>query len=329
MFLLLSLCLCTAAKAEYVSQSRQNPESKFGSFVGFSVVPKATWKSGQFVSQNDMLDLDMETTSLTTYEGGIWHRGTGIKLGVSADVDNNLIGKLNRLMGYIGYGKMILRMQSSKLRGTATWTGPAVAGQPAQTTFDNTYANIDLLYYAGNDMGMYFGLGYNTYQMPVQINGLVKSVRTGETVYGNDVYQDNVDFKTYGFMFGFDTLNAAVMSGSGDGLGFWATSQDKIGVGNMHINDEAQRRLETANGGRHMTTQNILAPVIDYDVTMGLMWMKKFKRVHVGLGAGFNFAGQVVFPMGSGQVSAYDEVAAWPFPYLLHYGPVFKIAVSW
>ncbi|MDD4003647.1 MAG: hypothetical protein PHW69_00400, partial [Elusimicrobiaceae bacterium] len=196
----------------------QNPADEYKApsvetLAGFSIVPNNQWKTGQFVSYEDYLSVDFDATALTTYEGSIWHNKTGLKLGISADVENNVIGKLNRFMGFLGYKRFILRVQNGRLRGTAYWTGPAVAGQPGSTKFDNKYTNIDLLYWMkGGSNGMYWGLGYNEYALPVQVNAELYSASRGEIVYGNAVYQDNMEYKTYTAMFGFDTMTGAAMN---------------------------------------------------------------------------------------------------------------------
>ncbi len=310
--------------------------------LGFAIVPTNTWKSGQFVSYHDYLSLDFDQSSLSTYEGSLWHNKTGLKVGASADVDNNMVGKLNRFMGFIGYKKFVLRVQNSKLRGTATWTGLRPGDMPATMKFDNKYTNIDLLYWSSPKKGVvgspenpiggfYYGLGYNSYSMPVQVNAELYSPSRNDIVYGNAVYQDDAEYKIYTAMFGFDTLAAAAMSDA-KGFGFWATSQDKIGAGALKISADAAHWLAENNPGTTISNRSLTAIAVDYDVTMGAMWSGDLKAATLSVGLGYNFGGQVDFSFGGGDILGKKDTAhvrADPFPYLMHYGPILKAMVKW
>ena len=103
--------------------------------------------------------VSMDQTASTTYEGDLFFRKLRLKVALDVDVDNNFVGKLNRLMGYIDYEGFTLRVQNSTLRGTAVWTGTKVPGMPSQTSFDNSYTSVDLLYYTKNGGLDYFGIG--------------------------------------------------------------------------------------------------------------------------------------------------------------------------
>jgi len=323
--------VCGAFAQEETTEQKQ-PDIQ--TMVGFSIIPNTTWKSGQFVSYKDYLNMDFYQTAFTTFEGSIWHNKTGLKLGVSADFDDNMVGKLNKFMGLVGYKKFVLRVQNSKLKGTANWTGTPTAGQPASILFNNKYTSIDLLYWKNpkKPLSMYFGLGYTAFSMPVQLNAEVYNTTTKQVVYAKAVYQDQMDYKVYTAMFGFDTMTSAIM-GDAKGFGFWAYSQDKIGFGNMEISAEGKRRIEAANAanypGRTLKTTSLTAAPIDYDATFGMFWKGNIKRASVALGLGYNISGMVVFAFGGGVFKDADHISPDPFPYLMRTGPVMKAVVLW
>ncbi|MFA6093420.1 MAG: hypothetical protein WCU88_06250 [Elusimicrobiota bacterium] len=311
------------------SAPQEQPKKGLETVAGFGIIPVTNWKSGQFVSYKDYLDIDFDGTTFATYEGGIVHRRTGLKAGLGGDVDNNVIGKVHRIMGYLGYEKFMLRVQGGNLRGNVHWTGPAVAGQPADADFAGKFTNVDLLYWKRTDAigGLYFGIGYNAYNIPVQLNTEVLNTR-GEIVYGNAAYQADMAFKSYTAMFGFDTMQSALSSGQ-QGLGFWAYSQDKIGFGSMNVNQESVRRVEAANPTRHVVRSgNLFTAMVDYDATFGMMWHKKAESYRLGLGLGYNISGQVVFPFGGGDLKTTADVRIAPFPYLLRHGALMKAVVA-
>jgi len=105
----------------------------------FSIVPIDTWGSGDFDALADslfgydtprlnQLSLDMEQTACTTYEGELFLKKLRLKVGLNIDVDNNLIGRLDRFMGYINYDGFTLRVQTptcARLPSGAALISPA------------------------------------------------------------------------------------------------------------------------------------------------------------------------------------------------------------
>lgn len=316
---------------------------------GVSLIPYDNWVSGNFnqfmsvvnpISAGELkklVDIEMDATATTIYEGDLRFRKLGLTAGFKVDVDDNFIGKLNRVMGYLGYQAFSLRLQTSRLRGTLDWNGSAVAGMPDSADFDNRFVTVDLLYYPqkqGSDF--YFGLGYMSYELPTQIECLVVSGATGEIVYGNDVYQPDMKFRTYSFLFGFDTLQSAFMGtpsllNSGDGFGFWAATQDRFGGGMSRISEETETWVETANPGRFLRDNDQIIMMVDYNLTLGVRWTGDLGPVRLGAGAGYNLGGQVIIAMSSswGPITRTDQVDASPNLYLAHHGVILKLTASW
>ena len=294
--------------------------------IGFGIVPSNKWSSGQLISEKDYLDLDFDASALTTYEGSIWTKN-GLKLGVNVNTDDNMVGKINNVVGMLGYGKLSLRVQKGKLKGTAKWTGTSVDGQPSSVKFDNTYNSVDLIYWRNIDDagGLYFGLGYTSYELPVQINGEV--YRDNDYKYATAVYQEDLKYKIYTLSMGMDTMATAAMQGA-TGFGLWMYTQDKIGFGSAKISDEAARRLAVANG-REVKNQNMWPAIVDYDLTVGLMWGTNALKSNITAGIGYNIGGLISMPFGGGDIKGTDYVRASPWPYLMHHGPEVKLIVNW
>jgi hypothetical protein len=327
-----------------VSSVESTIESAISTSGSFSIVPVDTWGSGDFDALSDtwfgyttprtnQMNISMDQTATTTYEGDLFLRKLKLKIGLNVDVDNNFIGKLSRFMGYINYSGLALRVQTSELSGTATWDGATVADMPAQCSFDNRFISVDLLYYRKNDSSMYYGIGYTSYQLPVQLDCLTYDDSRQEVWWANgSVYQPDMAFHIYSALLGFDTLHGAFeksgMYGSMQGFSFWASTQDRAGVGLSYISDQAKRWVEAENGKPLWSAEQI-AMLVDYYLTLGLQWVGDVGPARLGIGLGFNLGGQTltcVTPKGPVDSSHVD---ASPSVYLFHYGPILSGIVSW
>ncbi|NLO91330.1 MAG: hypothetical protein GX410_04995 [Elusimicrobia bacterium] len=315
--LALLLCACCSASAK--------AGEDLGTDVGIAFVPSTNWASGQFLSYHEYLDLDFDTTKFTTYEGSIWHK-SGLSLGVKADLDDNFVGRAQKIMGYLGYKRFMLRMQDGDLRGTARWNGPA-AGGPASTSFNSKFSSVDLLMWGKSDF--FYGVGYASYEVPMQVNTEVLN-GAGNIVYGNAVYATNAKVKSYAFLFGFDTMQKALRDEASNGFGFWAYTQDRFGVGTLELSDDAVDRAETSNPGRKAMSHNLFSGMVDYDLTLGMYWTANpKKKARVALGLGYMFSGEMVVPWGGGQLTDSSQLRLAPMPYIYRHGVVMKASVKW
>lgn len=312
----------------------------------FSIVPWDTWGSGDWDALMDeffgyttprtsQMYVRMDTTATTTYEGDLFIKKLGLRLGINVDVDSNFVGKLYRFMGYIGFKGFTLRYQQSRLKGTAVWTGNPVSGMPPEYAFDNPLINVDLLYYF--DKGIdYLGLGYSSYRLPVQLNILTYN-ETLDSVWWapqSATYQPDMDFHIYSLLLGLDTLQQVffkrgILAGF-EGFAIWLATQDRFGLGLSYISDEAAAWVSAANGGAQLWSATQIAMLVDYNLIVGGQWVGNLGPIRAGLGLGFQIGGQTVTcitPRGPVDSSAY--VDASPSVYLYHYGPILKVMVSW
>ena len=299
-------------------------EDNINTIAGISVIPSTNWKSGQFISRKDYLNLDFDATQFTSYEGSIWHK-SGLSLGIQADVDGNAVGRIQKVLGYLGYKKFMLRMQSGDLRGKATWTGPATAGQPSSVDFQSKFSSVDLLMWGKSEF--FYGFGYASYEIPMQVNTEVLN-GAGNIVYGQEVYDDAVPVKSYAFLFGFDTMQSALRAEK-TGFGFWAYTQDRFGFGTVELSNKAVTRAEAANPGRTAMSTSLFSGMVDYDLTLGMYWIKNLNRARISLGTGYSFSGETVLPFGGGQLTNSSQIRLAPIPYIFRHGLVLKAAVKW
>ena len=283
------------------------------------------------------MNIDMDSTATTIYEGDLWFKKSGLSMGLKVDVDDNIIGKFKRFMGYLGYNNFSIRLQTSQLKGSLIWDpGFSVPDMPDISSFDNSFITVDLLYYPktrGSDF--YYGIGYTSYELPVQLECLILNTES-EIIYGNYVYQPDMKFSIYSFLFGFDTLQSAFMQvksqmNTGDGFGPWIATQDRFGVGFSTISSEAQMWIENANPDRYLYDNHQFTMMVDYSLTIGARWIGNIGPIRFGMGIGYTIGGQTITAVSSsfGPISQMDQVAASPDLYLFHHGAIFRMSTSW
>ncbi|HUX40365.1 MAG TPA: hypothetical protein VMV83_04275 [Rectinemataceae bacterium] len=311
----------------------------------FSIAPFNNWASGDMDALSDsffgyatprvnQLSVTMDRTASTTYEGGLFFKKLKLRVGLDVDVDSNFVGKLNRLMGYLGYDIFEVRVETSGLKGTATWLGSPQGGMPAQSSFDNPFISVDLLYFLAGSGGIdYLGLGYMSYRLPVQLDCLTYDTSRASVWWAPVVsfYQPDMAFGIYSVILGVDSLHSAIarrgVFGQMQGFAPWLWTQDRAGAGISTIGADAQAWIENAN---HLPLWSAtqIPMLVDYNLTLGLQWVGGLGRLRLGFGLGYNIGGQTltcITPKGTVDSSHVD---ASPSVYLVHYGPVLKASLE-
>lgn len=311
----------------------------FSSYGSFAILPYNNWASGDWDAWSDEFfgydtprvnnfRVDMDQTASTIYEGGLFFEKLNLGLGTTFQTDNNFIGQINQFMGFLNIDVFEARVEYSRLKGTAHWLGEPKVGMPNSVSFDNQLLNIDLLY--ASPQGMYFGIGYSSYSLPVQLDSLVWDDTRGSVWWAPEgsFYQPDMKFSIYSLLFGFDTLYDSLFQkgifGTMQGLSLWAWTQDRFGVGSSLISDEVKETIETANHPLTLWSAHQIAMMVDYNLTLGVQYVQQIHRFHFGIGIGYNIGGQTVTcitpkgPVESGYVDASPSV------YLIHYGPMIR-----
>ena len=323
-FTFISFALFVFAESK-AQESNQSEQSFIPFIVGFSTIPSNDWGVNSVIGQKQWLKYDFETTSLTTYEGTISGKIVPFRLGINAQFENNLVGKLHRFSGFIGSKRTALRIQSGTMRGIANWSGSDVPIYSNKFTFNNKYVDIDFLYYPKKTGTFaYFGLGYTSMKLPIQLNTLVTSGGKVDQKYGIAVYDTCYSTKTYSFLFGFDNLTTQLIKSSKKSrLGMFVKTQDKFGVGSALISKNAEKVAELMNPGNKSVGRNHISGLVEYNLALGVKWTNSFNRVNLVLASGYEVAGALLAVFG-GAATKPGELGYDPSFNYWRYGFVFK-----
>lgn len=279
---------------------QNDKESSLTTFFGFSIIPYTLWRShfDDYHAANFVYDFDPGIFYILEF--GLKHK-SGIEMAVSLDVDNNNIEKLSNIVGRLGFKRITTRVSFGDLNGTANWKGAPVPYQPPSVDLDTKYFQLDLLYNAYNTgMSTYFGLCYTSYDLPVIID--IFSIGDGNTA---GIY-DTVSFRGYGISVYGDTLNAAAKNKK-EGLGIWINLGTALTFGSFEISDktlEISKKYREEIDEKHSNTANKYTGeninnsggfmAGNYELTVGLYYIKNMKRSLFGLSAGYNIWGRMI-----------------------------------
>ena len=304
----------------------------FQSLVSISYIPVTSWKIGNPMEASPgrspkadwwgELDYELDTNSFTIYQGEICY-DSRFKLGLGVDVNDNVVGKLSSIIGYLGYKDFSVRASRGKITGTANWIGDQVPGQPQKAKVDTKYMSTDLLYSFDSLLLIdYIGISYTEYTIPVPLEaGFCHA------------YDDNTNFKTYSFIFGVDTVNSAAMNAR-YGLRLWVAMDMGIGYGRLKISDEGMRRMRESlllysslSSSRYSLKdkQKYSLNNIQGDATLGLFYLMDLDYTTIGIGVGYNFSGRWAMAVGSG-VGGEESINTEHYMY--HHGVVFKVITT-
>lgn len=272
-----------------------------GLYFGYSVIPKSRWSTFTIQNKDEILfKPDFDINSMTSIEGNFAIRRIGANLGISAQVDDNFIGKIYRYGGIIGLKGFALRMQTSKISGFAKWNGETNGGYyPSSVAFDEKFTAIDLIKSFGL---IYLGVGYQSYGMPLQLSLYIHDSGHSYSVRdGNPAYDVKSKGKSYNFSFGMDLLrDASVNGGAGySKFAVYVQTFDKFGFGTTHISDEAVEMAEALNPGcTFVDTRKPFSAFVDYYASLGVRYIQDFGSTVLILGVGYDFEGLVYIPYG-------------------------------
>jgi len=299
---------------------------------GVYCVPSNNWGVNSIIGQKQWLKYKFTATALTTYEANYSIKKFPLKIGIDAEFENNLIGKTYRFAGYLGIKRIALRIQTGLMKGTATWTGTAIEGATTEFPFNNRYTNIDLLLLpkSGNSLLYYFGIGYTSLKLPIQVNTLVTSGGKENQTYGNAVFDSLYSIKAYSFMFGFDLLTSESMNPGSfkGGFGVFAATQDKVGLGMCYMTKEAVQRAEVVNPGKNAVTSSLFSALIEYNLSLGIKYSHRIGKGIIIAGAGYDFGGAMVGNF-SGAAVKNTDLGFDPSIFYWHHGFLLRIFAGW
>ncbi|HCT30261.1 MAG TPA: hypothetical protein DIW31_05905 [Bacteroidales bacterium] len=332
------------------STNAQNKKDSIPSFLGVSYMPAQNWKVWNVTNDDgDFLKHKFDVNSQSTFEGNFGINKIGVRLGLSANIENNFIGKAYRYGGYIGYKSIWLRIQSSKVSGSVEWSGTNPTSFPRTNTFASNYFTIELLKSSkaykvmagGAEMnrilGTYWGIGYTTLSIPLKISTLTTPGGRENQKFGKPAYDSLFKAKYYTASFGFDILRQLCMTGGRIGsipgkpaqkFGIYAATQDKIGFGPGTHSDFAVRMAEEQNPGLKFVDPKGFSTLVHYYLSVGFRYTVTIKPMFMVFAAGYDFEGAGIINFGGAADTKTDLGWESSFFYVAH-GVTFKIYLSW
>src|SRR3989339_98486 len=332
------------------SFSKTNRKDTIPLFVNISYIPYLNWKIiGVNTSDGGELKYDFDVNSMTSVEGNFAIKKIGLRMGLSANIDNNYISKAYSYGGYLGIRNIWLRMQSSKVSGTYDWVGALPSGFGNIGRFNNKYFTIEILKTSGaykhmsgglsvnRVMGTYWGIGFTSMGFPMKVSTLVTPGGRENQQYGKPVYDTLYTAKFGTACFGFDMLRQLCFTEGNlsaiDGkpampFAVYATTQDKIGFGSGKVSDYAKNMAEELNPGLDMAKQSGFTTLVHYSLSVGVRYYKKLNPVFLLVAAGYDLEGAAVLTFAGAADTNKDLGYDTNFFYINH-GFSVKLYISY
>lgn len=329
------------------------------SYFGISYIPSLNWKVA-FMNHKEIgrpLLLNFDITTMTTIEGNFRIRKIGMKLGIMAQMDNNLIGKFYQWSGYLGYRSFMLKLQNARISGKYDWTGllPDGMGYPVYKSsgnFTSKFFNIDLIKIVKkkrlidgkwvvepveSQMGFYWGIGYISLGYPVEISTLVTNSDAQHMKFGIPAFDTLYEVKTYNICGGFDLLRQVCLTGGKYGMdpkkpamrfAMYASTEDKLGFGKGKLSDYSANMCEALNPGKKLISKTDFIAMVHYNLSVGFRYIIKTKPAAIIIAAGYELDGAMVAPFSSGPENNTELGTDFLNVYYNH-GIVVKMYISW
>ncbi len=107
------------------------PGGAIQSVIGVDVMPRVEWSFPSILNAHgtDEMDYDMEATGFTSYSTNVRINKINTSLGLSAVVEDDLVGDVDQFAGYVAVKNVFFRYSLGKIRGTGVWTGDLARGR--------------------------------------------------------------------------------------------------------------------------------------------------------------------------------------------------------
>lgn len=302
-------------------------ETAFNWQAGIYFIPLTNWQF-LYIYGDERLSYDIQSRS-SAYE--VNFRMWPFSFGTTAAVDDNIIGKISQIMGYVSYERISVKISRSDLRGKGYWSGPY--GYDTEPSFDlhNTVKTIDILYNgdfklsdaAGGPTRWYAGLTYTDFDLPLQIYTNEYAWNGGG---GEPFYDEHFGGKSYGLTFGINSLKER---NKPDGWGMLTITQDWFTMGKYSLSDRAVVRGEALNPGYLIGEREATGTYIYNETALGLTWTKNFTSGCITFAVGYDLVwGNLgVFSEGTG---TQPGVLAWTQEsFFFRHGIIFAVYGIW
>jgi len=302
--------------------------------LGVALVPTNRWEVHSINGQEQRLKYDFDAGAFATIEAKYSLREFPIQLGAHALFADNRLSKAYRIGGFVSYKRIMLRFQTGKISGTAHWTSTLTPETPVALPFDNRYTNVDLLYLPNTPALkgnlFYYGVGYTSIKMPIQVNTLTTEGGKENQIYGTPVYDSLFSVSAYSFVFGFDLI--ATEAGNPEafkgGFGLFAATQERFGGGMCTISNDAVARAEEANTLRTARSSNLAEVLIEYNLSAGIKYSHRIGQGILIAAVGYDFGGSMLANF-SRPAAASTDLGFDPSINFMHHGILFRVYAGW
>ncbi len=348
--LLIILSLALIIPNSLISQTRKDT---IPSFFGVSYIPSLNWKVFNLNNDDgDFLKYKFDLNSQSVFEGNFSINKIGMRLGLSANIENNFIGKAYRYTGYIGIKSFWLRVQSSQVSGTVYWSGEMPLGDMRflrQFNFSNKYLNIELLktskaykHMAGGVemnriLGTYWGVGYTSMGFPLKLSTLTTPGGRENQKFGVPAFDTLFTAKFYTVCFGFDLLRQICMTKGkyssipgkpANRFGMYASTQDKIGFGPGKVSNYGISMAEALNPNLKAVSGKNFSSMVHYTLSVGFRYIIRARPVLFILAGGYDLEGASIVNFG-GAADTNKDLGLESSFFFINHGVSFKLYMSW
>jgi hypothetical protein len=322
-------------------------------FIGVSYVPSRSWFVHHITSADgDFLKYNFKGTSMSSYEGSFGVSSLGMRFGLSAQVDDNIIGKVQRYGGYVGLKGFWIKLQGGSVAGSVNWLGELPLGFSDSYSFNNKTFSIELLktfkkkryidgkwqvYREEGQLGFFWGIGYHSFALPVKVTTLTTPGGRVNQQFGIPAYDTNFSGKYYTIGFGFDLLRQLSMSGGRYGLSpgtppmrfaIYASTQDKFGFGTGQLSDHARAMGEALNPDKTMVDTKGFSYGGFYYLSVGFRYLIYAKPVFIILATGYDLEGAGIINFG-GAADTSTDLGYDTNMFYVNHGVSVKVYLSW
>lgn len=348
--ILLFIVTCIPAQVKNDTVKTNVIKDTIPAFFGFSYIPMLNWKVFSMTNVNGgYLRYKFTQNSQSSFEGNFAISRVGLRVGLSANLENNFIGKAYQYAGYINLKNYWLRLQSTRVSGVINWIGALPPGYFSSRNFSTKYLNIEILktssaykYMSGGAevnkiLGTYWGIGFTSMGLPLKMNTLVTPGGREKQKFGVPAYDTLFTAKLYSACFGLDLLRQLCMTGgrlsSTSGkpakhFGVYAATQDKIGFGTGIISDYGKSMAETMNPGYTFVNSRGFVGMVHYSLSLGFRYYRIIGPVFLLSALGYDLEGAAIINSGGAADTNKDLGYDANFFYLNH-GVSLKLYISW
>jgi hypothetical protein len=344
------LALCAGVSEFTIAQSKRDT---IPPFIGVSYIPTRTWFIHHITSADgDFLKYNFLGTSMSSYEGSFGISSIGMRFGLSAQVDDNIIGKVQRYGGYVGLKGFWIKLQGGSVAGSVNWLGALPPGFSSEYSFNNKTFSVELLktfkkkrYIDGkwqvdrleSQLGFFGGIGYHSFALPVKVTTLTTPGGRENQQFGIPAYDTNFAGKYYTIGFGFDLLRQLSMSGGRHGIAYgtppmrfavYASTQDKFGFGSYQLSDHARVMGEALNPDKIMVDTKGFSFGGFYYLSVGFRYLIYAKPVFIILATGYDLEGAGIINFG-GAADTSTDLGYDTNMFYVNHGVSVKVYLSW